>query len=160
MPPGSRVLYRQPSLWEQYRWHIAVTLIVVAAQASLIVGLLIERQRRRRAQAGLSERLDFETLVASISATFAGLPTGRVDEHIRDCLRRIVLFIGADRGTLWQPSADGQALSATHSWTAEGVSPAPATIRLSAFQMLWPLTEQGQPLSFASLDELPPAARR
>src|SRR6185436_4849867 len=133
--------------------------IVVAAQASLIVGLLLERQRRRRAQAGLAERLDFETLVASISATFAGLPTGRVDEHIRDCLRRIVLFIGADRGTLWQPSADGQALSATHSWTAGGVNPAPPTIRPGAFQMLWPLTEQGQPLSVASLDELPPAAR-
>ncbi len=159
LPPGSRVLYRQPSLWEQYRWHIAVTLMVVAAQASLIVGLLIERQRRRRAQAGLSERLDFETLVASISATFAGLPTGRVDEHIRDCLRRIVLFIGADRGTLWQPSADGQALCATHSWTAEGASPAPTTVPMSAFQMLWPLAEQGQPLSFASLDELPPEAR-
>ena len=159
LPPGSRVLFRQPSLWEQYRWHIAVTLIVVAAQASLIVGLLIERQRRRRAQAALSERLDFETLVANISGTFAGLPTGRVDEHICDCLRRIVLFIGADRGTLWQRSADGQALLATHTWTAEGVSPAPATIRMSAFQMLWPLTEQGQALSFAGLDELPPAAR-
>ncbi len=25
LPAGSRVLYRQPSLWEQYRWHIAVT---------------------------------------------------------------------------------------------------------------------------------------
>jgi C4-dicarboxylate-specific signal transduction histidine kinase len=158
LPAGSRVLYRQPSFWEQYRWHIAATLVVVAAQASLIVGLLIERQRRRRAQAGLSERLHFETLVASISATFAALPTGRVDEHIRDCLRRIVLFIGADRGTLWQPSADGQAVSATHSWTAEGVSPAPSTIRTGAFPMFWPLTEQGQPLSVASLDELPPAA--
>ena len=159
LPPGSRVLYRQPSLWEQYRWHIAVTLIVVAAQASLIVGLLIERQRRRRAQAGLAERLDFETLVASISATFAGLPTGRVDEHIRDCLRRIVLFIGADRGTLWQPSADGQALSATHSWAAEGANPAPATIPMSAFQILRPLGRRTRPASFASLDELPPEAR-
>ena len=135
-----------------------MTLIVVAAQASLIVGLLIERQRRRRAQAGLSERLDFETLVASISATFAGLPTGRVDEHIRDCLRRIVLFIGADRGTLWQPSADGQVLSATHSWTAEGANPPPATITISAFQSLRPLSQHTRPASFASLDDLPPAA--
>ena len=158
LPPGSRVLYRQPSFWEQYRWHMAVMLIVVAAQASLILGLLIERQRRRRAQAGLSERLDFETLVASISATFAGLPTGRVDEHIRDCLRRIVLFIGADRGTLWQPSADGQALSATHSWTAEGANPPPTTIAISAFQILRPLSQHPRPASFASLDDLPPGA--
>lgn len=159
LPPGSRVLHRQPSFWEQYRWHIAITLIVVAAQASLIVGLLIERQRRRRAQAGLAERLDFETLVASISAAFAGLPTGRVDEHIRDCLRRIVLFIGADRGTLWQPSAEGRALSATHSWTAEGVSPAPTTIAISPFQILRLLSRQARPASFASLDDLPSEAQ-
>jgi hypothetical protein len=158
LPPGSQVLYRHPSLWEQYRWHIAVTLIVVAAQASLIVGLLIERQRRRRAQAGLAERLDFETLVASISATFAGLPTDRVDEHIRDCLRRIVLFIGADRvpcgnlrptGKLYPPPIPGprRARIRSRDHPHERVPDPPAA------------RPANSPASFASLDELPPEAR-
>ena len=53
------------------------------------------------------------------------------------------IFIGADRGTLWQPSADGQAVSATHSWTAEGVSPAPPTIRTGAFPMFSSLERRG-----------------
>jgi hypothetical protein len=33
LPPGSEVRFRQPSLWDQYRWLIIATLAVVLAQA-------------------------------------------------------------------------------------------------------------------------------
>ena len=148
--PGSEVVFREPTIWQQYRWHILGTLALVMVQASLIAGLWIEWRHRRQTQERLAERLQFEALVAEISATFAGLPTARVDEHILDCLRRVAIFLGADRAALWRQTVDGAALSATHSWTAEGVEPegepimqmglrSPATI---------PLTIGGRNLGF------------
>ena len=67
LPVGSRVLYRSPTLWAQYRWHVAVAVALLAAQSALIAGLLFQRQRRRRAQSDLAERLRFEMLLSEVS---------------------------------------------------------------------------------------------
>jgi len=158
LPAKSRVLYRQPSLWEQYRWHVGGALVMIAAQAALIVGLLVERQRRRRAQAGLAERLRFETLLADISAGFKTNPAPGVDEHIRECLHGIASFLGMDRGTLWQLSDDRQTLSATHTWTAGGAPSPPPTLAPGAFPLLRALTEQAQVVSVSSLADVPAEA--
>jgi signal transduction histidine kinase len=55
LPPGSVILFRQPTLWQEYRWHIVSAVGLVAAQAALIVALLVQRQRRREAQAALRQ---------------------------------------------------------------------------------------------------------
>jgi signal transduction histidine kinase len=51
LPPGSVVLFRQPTPWERYRWQIVGAVAVIAAQAGLIVALLLQRRRRRAAEA-------------------------------------------------------------------------------------------------------------
>ena len=53
LPPGSEVRFRQPSLWDEYHWHIAGALSLFALQTALIVALLAQRARRRRADAEL-----------------------------------------------------------------------------------------------------------
>lgn len=53
LPPDSRILFREPSVWEEYRWPIIGMASVVVLQALLIAGLLALRARRRRAQAVL-----------------------------------------------------------------------------------------------------------
>jgi PAS domain S-box-containing protein len=55
LPPGSVVQFRSPSVWEQYRWYIVGAFAIIAVQALLIVGLLLQRARRRRAEADLRE---------------------------------------------------------------------------------------------------------
>ena len=50
LPPGSVVLFRQPTLWTAYRWQILVALALTIAQWLLITALLAERRRRRSAQ--------------------------------------------------------------------------------------------------------------
>ena len=50
LPPGSRILFRTPSVWETYRWYIIGTIVVVTAQLLLIAGLLRQRARRRHAE--------------------------------------------------------------------------------------------------------------
>ncbi len=122
------------------------------------LGLLVERRRRRRAKAGLAERLRFETLLADISAGFKTGPAPGVDEHIRECLHRIASFLGMDRGTLWQLSDDRQTLSATHTWFAGGAPSPPPTLAAGAFPLLLALTERAQVLSVSSLADVPAEA--
>ena len=50
LPEGSLVLFRQPTLWSEYRWQILVILVLTIAQWLLITALLAERRRRRSAQ--------------------------------------------------------------------------------------------------------------
>ena len=56
LPPGSIVQFRRPTFWDQYRWYIIAALMIIVVQAMLIVGLLLHRARRRRAEAQLRER--------------------------------------------------------------------------------------------------------
>jgi signal transduction histidine kinase len=57
LPPGSSVLFREPSNWERYRWQIAIITSVILIQGALISGLLHERRRRRLAEVESRERL-------------------------------------------------------------------------------------------------------
>ena len=69
LPPGSEILFRQPTVWERYRWWIAGALVILAAQAAMIGGLLLQRRRRRRAEAALQrnrEELAHVTRVSTV----------------------------------------------------------------------------------------------
>ncbi len=62
LPAGSVVRFRPPSMWEQYRWHIIGALAVIVVQAGLIVGLLLHRAQRHRAEKQLRENREFMEL--------------------------------------------------------------------------------------------------
>jgi signal transduction histidine kinase len=51
LPPGSQIVFREPTLWREYRWHVVGAVGLVGAQAVLIVMLLAQRRRRHEAQA-------------------------------------------------------------------------------------------------------------
>jgi signal transduction histidine kinase len=51
LPSGSAFRFRVPTAWESYKEYITGTVIVVSAQLLLIAGLLVQRARRRRAEA-------------------------------------------------------------------------------------------------------------
>jgi len=53
LPPGSLVLYRQPSFWELYRRYIVLGLLVFLAQLVAIASLLWQRAQTRKAQTQL-----------------------------------------------------------------------------------------------------------
>ena len=54
LPPGSILLFKEQSFWEQNRWRVIGVVGLIALQAVLIAVLLVERRRRQRA----SESLD------------------------------------------------------------------------------------------------------
>ena len=55
LPPGSVVRYREPGLWQRYRWYILGALGIIIAQAATIMGLVLHRARRRAAEAAAYE---------------------------------------------------------------------------------------------------------
>jgi signal transduction histidine kinase len=55
LPPGSEVVLRQATLWQAYRWHAIGVIVVIGAQGTLIVTLLVQRKRRREAQQDLEQ---------------------------------------------------------------------------------------------------------
>ncbi len=50
LPPGTRVMHRQPSAWDRYGLYILSALALLVAQSVLIAGLLVQRSRRRQAE--------------------------------------------------------------------------------------------------------------
>jgi PAS domain S-box-containing protein len=55
LPPGSLVLYREPTTWERDKKYIFAALVVIAAQALWILALLGQRARKRKTEAVLTE---------------------------------------------------------------------------------------------------------
>jgi signal transduction histidine kinase len=50
LPPGTELLFREPTLWQRYRTVVLLTLGVIGAESLLLGSLLAERRRRKRAQ--------------------------------------------------------------------------------------------------------------
>ncbi|WP_375307544.1 ATP-binding protein [Bradyrhizobium sp. A11] len=57
LPQGSEILFREPGIWEKYRWQVALVAAVILIQAGLISGLLHERRARRFAEVESRQRL-------------------------------------------------------------------------------------------------------
>lgn len=57
LPQGSEILFREPGVWEKYRWQMALIAAVILLQAGLISGLLHERRGRRVAEVESRQRL-------------------------------------------------------------------------------------------------------
>jgi signal transduction histidine kinase/ABC-type uncharacterized transport system substrate-binding protein len=57
LPPGSAVLFREPSIWQKYSWQIALVASVILVQGMLISLLLDERRRRRLAEVESRQRM-------------------------------------------------------------------------------------------------------
>jgi signal transduction histidine kinase/ABC-type uncharacterized transport system substrate-binding protein len=54
LPPGSIVLNRQPTVWESYKWYFISGISVILLESLLIGGLVWQRTRLRKAEAGLA----------------------------------------------------------------------------------------------------------
>jgi signal transduction histidine kinase len=57
LPPGSEILFREPTFWERYRWQAALISGIILVQAALISGLLHQRRRRHLAEVESRQRL-------------------------------------------------------------------------------------------------------
>jgi signal transduction histidine kinase/ABC-type uncharacterized transport system substrate-binding protein len=64
LPPNSTIRFREPTLWEQYRWYVLAAAGFSGFEAILIVGLLLNRLWLRRAHARLRSSEEGMSLAA------------------------------------------------------------------------------------------------
>jgi PAS domain S-box-containing protein len=55
LPAGSEVLFREATIWQRYRYRIIGVIALLSLQSALIVALLVEGRRRRKANIGLTQ---------------------------------------------------------------------------------------------------------
>ena len=56
LPAGSIVQFREPTVWEQYRWYAIGALSFIAFQAVLIAALFLQRTRRQAAEMNIRKK--------------------------------------------------------------------------------------------------------
>ena len=61
LPPGSQILYRPFSLWEQYRWWIVVV-IAAGITESLLIFILLYQRRRAKETEDARKRAEMEAI--------------------------------------------------------------------------------------------------
>src|SRR5207247_4772079 len=78
------------------------------ANEQLVVGAMRAQDLADHAEARLAERLRFGALESEIATVCATASAEHIDDRIRDCLRRVVTFLGVDRGALEIGRASGR----------------------------------------------------
>jgi signal transduction histidine kinase len=101
LPPGSVVAFREPAVWERYRWQIAGVMTLLLLQAAVITGLFFERRRRHIAELKLRERL-MEVIHLNRSAVAGALSASMAHElnqplgAIQSSAEAAMLYMKAD----------------------------------------------------------------
>jgi formate hydrogenlyase transcriptional activator len=133
LPPGSAVLFKKLSVWEEYELYIVGIIALCIIQTLLIYVLLRLQRRLRKARQSAEERHHFEALLAELSAAFVYLPVGEVDQAIDRWLVRLSDFLGVDQILISEFSPDQTMYHITYSTVAPEIDPFPKSIDRNAF---------------------------
>ena len=104
LPPGSIVHFRQPTLWEQYRWPITAVAAIIPLQSILIGYVLIQGRRRRKAEAEAAQQRQEVAHLMRVSAL--GELSGSIAHEIHQPLTAILSNAQAALHLLAQKSPD------------------------------------------------------
>jgi PAS domain S-box-containing protein len=160
LPPGSLVLNREVSLWERYRGLLIGGAVVVLLEALLIVGLLLERRQRTRAQAALARSLRFEQTVSEISTTLAVVSPAEMEAELQHALLRVARELGFDRASLIELTEDPRYARVTRSVALGDGQPLRATLPLDRFPWTVAALMRGEVVQFPARNRMPAEAER
>jgi PAS domain S-box-containing protein len=158
LPPGSVILYRQPSLWESYRYYVLIGIFLCIAQTLLILALLWQRASRKKAQQAFIDLRAFENMLSKLSAIFINLPEGTVEPTIRKSLREIAELLKVDRISLFDYFPEDTEFRVGISWNGEGVDAAPVVIGMNQLPFWRDALMRGDEVLLSDLNALPPGA--
>ncbi|MFI5340138.1 MAG: ATP-binding protein [Candidatus Methylomirabilales bacterium] len=119
-----------------------------------------ESSAHERSETTLEQKLEFERLLAELSAAFVAVPSDQLDATIDNWLRRIVEYLDIDRSTIGEFSRDDGQIRVTHSWTRGGFAPLPMPLSENDLPWLAAMMHRGETVVFARLNDLPEEAWR
>ncbi|MBW2737702.1 MAG: PAS domain S-box protein [Deltaproteobacteria bacterium] len=117
---------------------------------------------RKRFEKALNDRIEFETIVASISTSFINLAPNEINIGIDDALESIGKFADVDRSYLFQLFDDETKIDNTHEWCAEGIVPQIENLKeLSVADFPWfqERLNRFETVHVPRVADLPPEAR-
>jgi len=88
LPPGGIVHFRQPSIWDQYRWPIIAVATIIPVQSILISYVLFQGRRRREAEAEAA--LQRQELAHLMRVAVLGELSGSIAHEINQPLTAIL----------------------------------------------------------------------
>jgi signal transduction histidine kinase len=103
LPPDSVVRFREPGVWQRFKWVIIASVAALLAQGLLIASLLVNRAKRRRAEQALRQNVsDIEAARGALSNLSGRLMEAQEQERTRlarelhDDLGQRVSFLAMD----------------------------------------------------------------
>ena len=127
---------------------------------AVVVDATVRRLPERAREATAEGHLEFERVVAELAASFINLPADRVDDAMREALRRIGEALDIDRCTFFRLQPDGTAYAPV-AWLRPGFPPPPAPIPLNERSpWLYETIQAGRLVCFETLDDIPNATDR
>ena len=89
---STRVMFREPSIWDQYQRYIVSAVVLMLMQSALIAGLLVQRAKRRRVELALRVReRDLQNSQAKLRVSY---------DRIRHLSRRLLGEQEAERARI------------------------------------------------------------
>jgi len=134
----------------------AAAVLLILVETALLVWLLLHRAAGRRAQRLLEGRLQFETLLAELSATLIHVEAGGIDAALETALGRMIAFLGMDRGNLdeYVDGAPGVRVSCAR----PGITELPSILAAGQFPWTADTLRGGGVVRFSRSAELPEQA--
>jgi signal transduction histidine kinase len=115
VPPGTRILFREPTVWGRYKIYIAGAVLLLAAQTALIAGLIVQSGRRRaaeeRTRRSEADRRSAYTRVRDLGArliTAQEEERARISRELHDDIIQQVALLGINLEVLLAGGYEGQ----------------------------------------------------
>ena len=121
---------------------------------SLVVQDITEQRLREAAQ---QDRVEFEALLSTLSATFINVPVSEVDGKIEQGLKKIVEFLGFDRSTVWRVDPDTSEMICTHTYALPGIKQPPTILPPDLVPVWNEMVSRDEIFKISDIDEMPDA---
>jgi PAS domain S-box-containing protein len=155
LAPGTIVRNRPPTLWQLYRRRLIGLGLLLVMQTVLIVGLLLHRRRRKRAEQSLARQLRFEALISDISSEFINLPLNEIESEIQRSLVRLRDFLRVDRISIFELGDKETSLRLRHSAAVEGMAATREPLSRDDFPWLFAQIGRTEPVVISGPEALP-----
>lgn len=153
LPRDYELRFRSPTTWEQYGPALMLAGAVVGLQSVLIIGLLLNHQRRRLVQAKLQEMLRFQTTLAEVSSTLVEHSFYVFPETLQTVIRQFVESVGADSCSVFRLVNGHLELAARVSRDPQELGSGPP-LSIDSIYGLWSRVMLGDRVVFSTLAEL------
>ncbi len=135
LPLNATIVNGDTESSDELRLRFLIALTAILLLTALVIILLVNRQRLRRAERQLLERLRSEQLTSGISAALINAPPERIDEEIERALEKVRVATRLDRCLLFDFHPATQLKRVTH--RAESPACVPMQAIMEVAQLPW-----------------------